>query len=474
MGRIIVALGVLVVVFCGVSSLAAEPPAVQGPLHVFSWSAAPGYLPNITPLLRITSADKGVAALARASRRVPQGDAALLLWQFDGAYPHGLLHNPEDAARTPDGKLTHYLSPWISHGTARLKAAADHFFHQYKTDGGRLDYFILDFEDGYCLRAWQLPVRTVRAIQRDPRSEALAAQLGFHNFLNIKQVQNGAHYFTWNSMEKRTVDGALNTALFDVARKYYPSVKGCNFGDFILTRRNAVHAPSWNDQPQFQYSYVGTAGSPELYGSMGVAVAGDRFGGAKPYGNRPFAILRWQLNLLRGIARSSDVPLLPWISSRRFDDKYKPANAFRDSRYYRELIYHTALSGASELFYFNPKPWLKTQDPADWASNANDRLVNRLVARLNRKLGDLPRRAITLAPIPWNSKVVATGMRITGKGVLWRVTVPPETRAVRVVEAGGGAKTIPLGRGRIGFWYESRPGQNVTFTPLPRRSPNRR
>ncbi len=428
-----------------------------GPLHAFAWSKTPPNTPNITPMIWISRPNRSLAAAALASRQTPPGDAAVFIWHLDGVY-HNFLADPRDAARTPQGKLTRYPSPWIAHGPARLKRAALRCFRRYKADGGRMDYLILDYEGG--LSNWQLNAAAIQAIQNDPRSKALARQLGFSDFASIEEYTTSHHYLIWNSRMKQVVDTGLNNSLFAAARQYYPAVQGSNYSDYILTRRNAVWAPDRNGHPQFRDSYFGTAGSPVLYGWIDQLAEQSPGGGGKPYGRKPFAVLRWEVNRMRAARRSSDVPVVPWIASKNFGHRQY---AFRHSLYYNELIDHVALCGAANFLLFNPRPWLKTQNPAHWANNAQDRLVNTLLATLNIKFGLQPRRTITLAPVPWNSRLIATGMQIGTHEILWRVTVPPAVRRVRVAVAGA-VKVMKLPPGKVGFWYTSRPGQKVRFT----------
>ena len=433
---------------------------LRGPLHAFAWSKTPKDAANITPMIWISRPNRSLAAAARASRQAPAGDAAVFIWRLHGVYHH-FLKDQRDAARRPNGKLTRYVSPWVSHGTSRLKRAALRCFRRYKNDGGRMDYLILDFEGGYGISNWQLTPAAIRAIRRDPRSKALARQLGFGDFASIEQYTTSNHYLIWNALMKQAVDTGLNNSVFAAARQYYPDVKASNYSDYIMTRRNSVWAPSGSGHPNYQHSYFGTACSMQLYGCYNQLAQQQLGKGGKPYGREPFAVLRWEVNRIRAACRSSDLPELPWIAAKNFghSDYY----GLRHSIYYNELIYHVALSGVADFLLFDPRPWLKTQNPAHWANNAQDMLVNRLLARLNEKFGNQPRRAVTLAPVAWNSSLIATGMQIGEHEVLWRVTVPPTVRRVRVAEAGS-VRMIDLAAGKVGFWYKSRPGRWVRFT----------
>lgn len=442
-------------------AMAAGVSAWRGELHAFAWSKTPASAVNITPMIWISRPNRSLRAAALASRKTPAGDAAVFIWHLDSVY-HNFLADPRDAARTPQGKLTGYPSPWVAHGTARLKRAALRCFRRYKADGGRMDYLILDYEGG--LSNWQLNRATIEAIEHDPRSKALAQRLGFGNFASIEQYTTSPHYLIWNALMKQVVDNALNQSMFAAARQFFPQVKGSNYSDFLLTRRNAAWCPDRNGHPQFRQSYFGTDGSPVLYGWIDQLAQQSLGGSSKPYGREPFAVLRWELNRMRATCRSSHVPVLPWIAAKNFGSR---AYAFRHSVYYNELIYQAALSGAADFLLFDPRPWLKTQNPAHWANDAQDMLVNKLLATLNRKFGNQPRRPITLAPIAWDSGLIATGMQIGSQEVLWRISVPPTVRRVRVADAGA-VKIISVPAGKAGFWYESRPGEKVRFTDVAR------
>ncbi len=438
---------------------------LQGPLYAFAWSSPqPKNASNIIPMLWVDNpvTSNSIAKLARQSRKLPDGKAVMFIFNFENLYYHGLLSNPKDFCRTVNGKLTNYPSPWLKYGTDTLKQAAIKFFRQYKNDGGKLNYLILDFENG--LSNWQLNDVQIRAIQNDPRSKKLAKELGFTDFTSIEQFAQNNNYLKWNAVMGKIVAHALNASLFYAARRYFPGVKGSNYGYSIMTPQNALWAPDLNGHPQYSYSYVGTYGSDVFYPNIGALALYKLTGTTKTYvgnssesyGRSSFAVLRWEINTMRAEKRSSNVPALPWIAS-----PYNGLNPqFNKSPYYNELIYHLALCGASNFLLFNPHPWLKSQNPKHWATDADDLRLNNILYKINKKFDNYIRKPVTLAPIPWNSKIMVSGMQIGNNKILWRITVAPTVKTVHII-INKTSKTIHLKPGQVGFWYYTRPNQNV-------------
>jgi len=389
--------------------------------------------------------DTDPAEAAAASREKPEGLAAVFLWDM----AREVLAHPEDGCRTPEGELTGFASPWPEKGVAELKRRAVEFFGAYKAAGGRLDFLVLDYEGG--LSNWHLKPENIRAIGADPRSAVLKAELGFDDVEKVVNWRQGLEYLTWNAVMGRLVCDALNRGLFDPVRELYPAVKASNYGAVIVTKEKVV--PDLNGHLQFSLGYCGTHGSQAFYGHIG-QLAGKRLAGDREYGREPFAVLRWELNGMRAVRRSSDVPFQPWVSHKNYEN-----SAYRTNDYYQELMYHLALAGAQDFLFWNPGRWRDDQDASLFRTDEHDRLFDACLTTLNGKLGDAVRSCVTLDPIPWDSGIIATGMRLGDEKVLWRVTVPAGRKSVRVAPKG---EMLDL-QGGLGAWYESPVGEAAEF-----------
>jgi len=406
---------------------------------VFCWSEPQADCSELTgtvwvKILERDRTDPRAAAKQLQSRS--PGEAVIFLWDAGrGLYRHG-----RDAARTPDGKATRYSSLWPDNGIADTKARVRKFFEEFKAAGGRVDYLVLDFEEG--MSNWVLKPEAVRAIAADPRSAPVKKKLGF-DFEKILNPWAGNEYLAWNALMDALTAQALNKAIFEPVRELFPNVQASNFNMAVLTPENVV--PDWQGHLQHSPAHFGTRGSHSMYGEIGLL--GERtLAGSKPYGREPFAALRWDLNTARAILRSSNVPFDPWIAPRDWEK-----SSYQRTPYYQELLYHLALSGAGNFLFWNPRE-------TAGGSDEGDLLLNACVGTIHEKLGRKQRGKATLEMMPWDAEVVATGLEL-GDRVLWRISSSSLLRDVRVQPGG----PILQMNGRIGRWYESKPGENLKF-----------
>lgn len=467
----------------------ARAGALHGPVWAITWSRPPEDVHHMGHAARLDE-QANPRRLARRMRERPAGFAALLIRHWDEA----IFSHPRDAVRTADGRRTGVRGVWYDAGIAHVRERMDAFFWAYREAGGRLDYLLLDYEGG---RAnWQLgdeAERVVERIVRDPRAEPFRRELErhglppdrYHEVWNwragslqyvleqdlarlLKERRPG--YIVWNAVTKERVNAALNEAIAEVALEYFPEVRISNFGSAALAPEHIV--PEHNGHLQFDLGHVGTHGARAFYGSMGqfrdvrLRPDGPRYGAA------PFDVLRYHVNRMRATVRSSSAPVHAWISHRNH-----PNNILADTDYYRELIHHLVLCGADDLLYWNPAPWHDGQDPEAFRTDKDDRLVDEVIGELNERLGRERRRPVALEPMPWENELIVSAMRLGADRVLYRVTAPPNAKAVRVrpVEAGAADRGAAVERasrieldGRAGFWHQSEAGQRVVFEPVGR------
>ena len=374
----------------------------------------------------------GTAALA--SRALPNGRAALFLWN---AAPQ-LLADSLDTCRAPDGRPTSYPSPWLSAGAKEIAKRMALFFRRFKAAGGRMNYLVLDYEAG--LTSWQITLSDMKAIERDPRSKALEKQLGFPYLSSVFFA--GPNRRAWNLMMGRRVADALNTALFDPARASFPTVSGSNFGGADMAEPYIVPDP--NDHYQALSSVFGNCQSPAFYGKIGGLAYTDKDG--RPYGNSAFAVLRYEMMYLQGVQHSSNLPIVPWVAY--------PSYA-KTAGYYKELIYQLVLRGVNRFLYWNPRQ-LNGQ-PA--AGPRDDRRLNRCLATVKQKLGTRPGAPTASKLLNWNSNVLVAARRDTDGRVLYRLTVPPGTRSITLLPS---RRKLNV-RNKTGLWVLAGPRPDLSF-----------
>jgi len=420
-----------------------EPAAprhqLQGPIQALAWEKAPAGTSNIAGLIRV---EPGVnpMAIAKRSQESPPGQAGLLLMGWDA----DVFANAVDRTRDAGGASTGYLSPWFDHGIAATRQKTEKFFQEFSAAGGRADSVVMDMEGGvsYC----RVTAAQTQAIFADPRFAAWQAR---YNIPGLGAVLAG-DILNYNAALMDATAQALNQAIFDVATKNFPNVSTSNYDMYAMNQANVV--PDSGGYKWVLNSGAGNGGAPMMYGGLHFSAAPD----GTPYTNTAYHTVLWETNVLRGILNSSSSNVTPWLAFKGYAD-----SRLTNSPYYDEMVYHLALSGASGFLLWNPHA-TAGQNPAQFASAAQDRAFDTLLQTLNSKFkpGIAVRTPITTQQMGWNDPLVVSGVQIGDTGVLWRITAPPGVKQVKVVDTG---EVLNL-NGAAGVWYESAPGTAVKFT----------
>lgn len=409
-----------------------SPPLALRPFFAWCWSTPDKKLRNLAPMLWVRNSDYwDPGKVALASRRLPRHRAAIFLWN---AAPK-LLASPLDTCRTASGTPTHSPSPWLSAGANQISTQMAAFFRAFKAAGGRMNYLVLDYEAG--ITSWQLTPNDMMAIEADPRSKELEKKLGFPYLSSAFFA--GPNRRAWNLMMGSRIAKALDTAFFTPARASFPKLYGSNFGGVDMAAPYIVPDP--NGHYQALSCVFGNCQSPAFYGTIGCLAYASP--GGQPYGNSPFAILRYEMMYLQGVRSSSRLPVVPWVAY--------PSYA-KTAGYYKELIYQLALRGVNQFLYWNPRG-------KDGATGKDDRSVNRYLAVLRRKLGTHPGVPIACGAVGWETSLLVASRRDSVGRVVYRVTIPPRTPAVEVLPGGRILDT----RGRTGVWAEGKANQPLSF-----------
>ena len=395
---------------------------VRGPLVAYAWSAERDRHPNIVPTYWLHNRrDRKDASLAKAATdAMPEGRRTLFLWEFT----RDIHVHPEDYCRDADGNLTDVRGIWWDHGVERIADRLDAWFGAFKELGGHVDVVVLDNEVG--LSNWAVGREPGRwdAIAADPRFDDVAEQLGFRDLSLVRNWRRSGHYHHWNDLMERRQAAAFNRAVYDPIRRHFPDVEFSNYSynasdpKYVCPDVNG----HWSDEVGGDYT-VGTHQSPPLYGWVGqlrqFRLVEGRFrrGGRGPqYGDSPFAGLRLAVNQMRAAVLSSDKPVRPWISHKRFKD-----SRLRDSELYQELLFHTVFAGADGILLWNPRPHRRDLDPDHYSDETQEQLVSDCLTRLDDLLQEGPRRTLVDDLVRWDADCIVTGMT-SDRGTLWRVT----------------------------------------------------
>jgi hypothetical protein len=448
---------------CGGDQARNVPVVAYRPLVAWTWSPpSPGAV-GVHGLMPIDITRDDPLVMAVRSRDLPPGLAAILL------RGERVLGHPDDRVRAPDGCLTAFASPWMVAGEAGLLQRMRGFFARYHEAGGRLDYLVVDNEDG--LSMWGLPKPHLTAILADPRAAPLIAELGFANantlddhaapayVLGGNPDETGAAdkpYMAWNRVLGRMLVEALNRSICAPVLALYPACRINNYDSFRTL--NSQPVIDVNGHLVRSSALFGNRACAQFYGYNGFQkrLRADQ----KAYGDEPFAILRYLLNNQRAVAAANPEPLTPWVGYYRWTGDRAYPSTLGGTPCWVELLYHLTLAGADDLLVFNPQPWKASQDAMALAQEADDLLLEGILAEINRRIGGRRRTPLTGGRIAWDADLLATGCRLDDDRILWRITVPRWADKVRVQPGG---QVLSTGT-RQGLWYESRPGEQVVFS----------
>jgi|GEM_PF-1644597 len=476
--------------------------------YAYSWTTVDPKLDHIIPfywlrLSDLSDLDSAVLKAKTATDAMPVGHKVLFSWDLH----REMSHHPLDALRDPfgnpvgytdrEGRFKPYHGIWWDHGVEVVRNRFDEFFSRYAALGGQVDVMVLDFEEGFS--NWHLENKANReyggnaesyflAIQNDPRFEPVRQELNFgpiltvtggngvtilygskfdslrresglSSLLAVLRWSTNEDYLKWNALMQDRAAAYVNKAVYEPIRKYFPDVKMSNYGYYHYSQEFPV--PDRNGHLIYKYgdgAHVGTHQSYELYGWMG-RVEDLKLDGTHFYTKTPFNAFRYEVNKLRAMKLSSEVPIYPWVSYKEFDD-----SLLRQSDLYQELIFHAGLTGVENFLFWNPTDHVAT--PATPSSNA---LLNDCLKQLEDLIGFEDRETLVKGLVGWGDDYVLTGMRAKGRSV-WRFTPKLEGEnslesvLVRTFPAtfqvGSTTVTIPEGRvfipeniiSRQGYW----------------------
>jgi hypothetical protein len=438
----------------------APPPEVITRAHVFSWCHVPEDCNNITKMLTV-SLDAAPEYFAEMAQQIPPGYRYMLPF---GGLINDLNRHPLDMCRTPGGALTTKRGVWPEHGIEETRTRFEEFLARFRAAGGTADALILAHEDGFHYATINIEGGAPRwqAIDNDPRSAQLKEELGFDNITDM--IWGSEQYHIWNSVLGRRYDQMVTQAIFEPARQYFPNIIGSNFTSYVLTPENAV--------PDFEGSFFyresdafGTHNGYEFFGAMGGGIEVAELDGSNPFGRSPFGCVLFSVNQMRGFRSSSDRLMHPWITMYNYLENGDSPGRFSPlclSRYYDEFIRHMVLHKTSTLLLWNPEAWRPEQHPEDWNRPQDARRLNGLIQELNTRLDGVWQDNVSLTTIPWDSRVIATGLRVDDT-VTWRFTFAPEVTQTTVFLNGQPIVLTPDGEEK-GTWFTHPADQMLDFT----------
>lgn len=406
---------------------------------------------------------KGRVAAELLSRR-PEGQRVLLsVWLPKLIYASWPTPNPLDNCATAEGIPTNQPCIWRTNGIAAAAAKYTEFFEAYRAAGGpTVDSLIVDYEDFNFPTGnsdWQ------NAMLSDPRFRRGSSDFPADDFrryamsylLGVDLDNRSASMIfnpPWASPLKgmilnylgATKIAAIDTAAFDTARRFHPSIKGSDWlAEYVDQRRFFVpegngHAYPQNPDSNYPISqlnlkmHFGTHQATATYHSLGQIAWPLRnilLDGSHTFTARPHDSLLYNVNRMRANKLSSNVPLYIWIPSRSyFEEEMQSYGGFNSHPdLYQESILHAALLNPEQLLFWNIDPPGENSAP----------LVDSVLVEFNQLLGNEPRRTLVedrncnsvgvstggIYPerclLPWDADYVLSGVEV-GSRRIYRIT----------------------------------------------------
>lgn len=364
------------------------------------------------------------AGMKAITDKMPEGHRVIFIWDLE----RDITRHPDDRCKTADGQFTPYQGVWLDNGTERLRQRVDTFFKKYQELGGKLDVLVLDYEGG--LGLWHIgngakDAVKWQAIQADPRFPDLAKELGFTDLTTVVEYykQKGDtynNYLRWGSLMEERMAGYINKSIYEPVKQYFPKVQFSNYGNAYYTKDLGV--PDCNGHRGYLFgkgSQVGTHQSYELYSRLG-QIKNRPPDGVTTYAHTPFNGFRYSLNVMRGMAGSSDAPIHPWIAHRDFKEAYDYTGITKHDLY-QEMIFHAGVCGADDFIFWNPHPWRPDQSPEGFTNDTQDKLFSDCLKQLDKLIGFADRKTLSKTLVPWDADFALSGINAGGRTV-WRFT----------------------------------------------------
>lgn len=414
---------------------------------------------NITMFYYLEESRLTNVALAKEKlNEQPAGRRTIFDWNVN----RRMYQHPGDKQVGPSGDR--FTGFWWDHGLVDAEQAYDTFFSRYKEMGGKLDFFITDLEhppgsDLKKIEHWE-------TVAKDPRFEQVLKAVHAQDVASLRR-ERSVEWFRMIRYGNYLMAERLNR-LHAVVRKYFPQVKSSDYSGYY-DQFNLPYAwapaPDLGDFLGARGGHTGTHQSRNLYGVL--TYLGVKEFEGRPFGQGPFRSLVYAVNEMRSSVLSSPVPIMPWVAWRGYRSDYEnrtnppPVSSFGRTDLYQESIFHGALCNPENFLFWSAFRWKETQSPADWCSQSDLALLDKMLSQINGLVGYADRKTVVSELTGWYDPFILTGMSANGKSI-WRFTpdgeagkdaretlVPGENLTFRVkgttVEIPGGKIEVPSG-----------------------------
>jgi hypothetical protein len=410
--------------------------------------------------------------VARDALRQPAGQRSMLLI---GDIVDGMARHPDDVCMAMvDGRLTPtaFMSPWLTNGIEATRQKVHDYLTAFVNAGGSVDGIVMDNEvtivAGFFLANgnphWE-------AIMADPRFPQLEAELGFSD---LRQIRWGnPEYVRFNQVMGAWFDAALDAAVYQTVREFFPSAQFSNYDSFKCTDQNAFPEISGFREVRDSHG-LGTHDCRPYYGRATVQMQNTAFDGRNKIGFSPFGSLLFETMAIRGLTNSSARPSHAWVAARSWtgDEGWAPT-PFAGSSHWDELVLQLAMHEVDGFLYwtnvglaylvYDNNPNIM---PKNLANNTveDQRALNGLLRELNEVLGPDAAARVAMELPDWEDRVIATGRQV-GDEVVWRFSFPDGVDRAKVFFTDGTQIIVQSETGRRGCWFSHRTNKLLLLDP---------
>lgn len=310
-------------------------PAAEIGLFAYTWEPVTPAADRLVYACKVNLREYDVGEIHAAMNALPPGKRAIRIME-----PPALTRHREDNCRLPDGTLTGFWYPEPKRGVEVVRDRMLALVRDMKQAGVPLDEVINDYEAGYQIqgRGFEDHKAHLAAIQADPRFKGVHS-LDADDLENLNRVLNFnfEDSLVWDAVSRRIVDRALQEAIYEPLRRYYPDARCSNFHSHRLRRSLAI--PDHNGRRRWWESDgFGTHESMSAFGALRKKAAELPLRDGRPLGSGAYSALLHTIKLTEAVDHSSPRPLKVWFSPR---DMPLPQNSpFTGTPYHDELVRH--------------------------------------------------------------------------------------------------------------------------------------
>lgn len=414
-------------------------------------------------------------------RQMPKGRRVIQSWDmyqawdtYQGVYgPIGLFHHPEDSCRDQNGNFVEYAllkqdglpdldasgkqkmgrfpGPWNEKAITLVAAKHRKVFQTIKDAGLEIDGLFVDNEDGISMwdsRFWLPGKPWQKALMGDPRWPELGKRLERYGMKNLDQItefrtSDDAGYFN-SAMLNYKVE-AMNAAIYQTLKEFFPTAETYNDSTYIRTKANAMFEINGLLDSNDHGGY-GTHDCREYYGGFYTEGLANKIVDGAPFGKSVWKAFLLDINQARSDIRSSSRPRIPVLSPKNWNPGQAGSTFFLGTPYWDERVKHLAMEGCTRTVNWNI-------EVPGFPRDSEDAILDVVLedCKVNAPDQGVP---IFLENLPWDTSYVVSGLQCKNYKI-FRVTLRDPEKPISIILPGARTMTTLQPKvGECGVWVK--------------------